>query len=549
MRKIGIAVRVLLVIVLVGLGLPAGVQAQGGDDGLVAEWHFDEGSGSVLVDSSGNGNDGVIHGATWVEGKYGGALSFDGRDDYVDCGNDESLDITDGDFTFEAWFKSSTDVNNYQFILKKGNSHIHNENFKFVSFSISRNGLPEPSPSRLFMHISDGDGVNEYCAKSTDKIIDGEWHHGAAVVDLSNYKMCLYVDGVQNDEVSIDGFDGFSVSNNVFIGYTEGRQDMYFNGIIDEVRIYNRALTADEIKEHYEGEQTALSLTKSASPHSIKQGQTTTVTLTVKNTGTTEITDIEVSDTIPSDLIFVSGETSKTYASLRPKDSREFQYSLQLNDAGTFNLDPATATYADEEGNYHTAGSKTATITVIPSTDQPPTPHATKNPSTEISTASVHLHGEKTDVVLGEEVLLKLSAVNIIGNPLMRVQVIIIPPSGWSVTSSAFAKTGAGQYTTIYDIEEGVGRDIEVRIMPNQIGDDFQVQGRIIYYFGDDSDAREDHTLTLPITVRAEAENGQGAERTADTSRSEEKASSTPGFAAVVAVIGLFTAHLWRKRV
>ncbi|MHC1575090.1 MAG: WD40 repeat domain-containing protein [Candidatus Methanogasteraceae archaeon] len=74
-----------------------------------------------------------------------------------------------------------------------------------------------------------------------------------------------------------------------------------------------------------------------------------------------------------------------------------------------------------------------------------------------IPTASVNLHGEKTDVVLGEEVLLKLSAVNIIGNPLMHLQVIIIPPSGWSVTSSEFTKSGAGQYTTTYDIESGVG--------------------------------------------------------------------------------------------
>ena len=248
-------------------------------------------------------------------------------------------------------------------------------------------------------------------------------------------------------------------------------------------------------------------------------------------------------------MIPLSGETSKTYASLRPKDSREFQYTLQPSDVGTFNLDPATATYSDEEGNYHTAKSKTAAITVIPSTDQPATPHTTKKSSAEISTASVHLHGEKTDVVLGEDVLLKLSAVNIIGNPLMRVQVIIIPPSGWSVTSSEFAKSGAGQYTTTYDIKEGVGRDIEVRIMPNQIGDDFQVQGKIIYYFGDDSDAREYHTLTLPITVRAEAEaeNGQGAERTADTSESESKGSSTPGFVAVVAVIGLLLAYRGKR--
>ncbi|RZB28849.1 MAG: hypothetical protein AEth_01725 [Candidatus Argoarchaeum ethanivorans] len=290
----------------------------------------------------------------------------------------------------------------------------------------------------------------------------------------------------------------------------------------------------DAVKALHFGEPLPpLSLTKSASPYSIKQDQTTTVTLTVKNTGTSEITDIEVSDTIPSDLTFVSGETSKRYASLRPKDLREFQYILQLNEAGTFNLDPATATYADEEGNYHTVESKTTAIEVIPSLIttpvQTPTPHTTKNPSTDISTASVHLHGEKTDVVLGEDVLLKLSAVNIIGNPLMHVQVIIIPPSGWSVTSSEFAKSGAGQYTTTYDIESGVGRDIEVRIMPNQIGDGFQVQGRIIYYFGDDSDAREDHTLTLPITVRAEADK-------TPTPTQTEQHGETPGFGVAFAL-------------
>ena len=65
--------------------IPAGVQAQS-DEGLVGKWNFDEGAGSVVGDSSGNGNDGVIRGATWVKGKYGGALSFDGVDDYVTVG-------------------------------------------------------------------------------------------------------------------------------------------------------------------------------------------------------------------------------------------------------------------------------------------------------------------------------------------------------------------------------------------------------------------------------------------------------------------------------
>ena len=67
MDKMKVIAGMLVVIALAGL--PAGVQAQGGYDGLVAEWHFDEGSGNVVKDSSGNGNDGVIYGATWAEGK------------------------------------------------------------------------------------------------------------------------------------------------------------------------------------------------------------------------------------------------------------------------------------------------------------------------------------------------------------------------------------------------------------------------------------------------------------------------------------------------
>ncbi len=115
--------------------------------------------------------------------------------------------------------------------------------------------------------------------------------------------------------------------------------------------------------------------------------------------------------------------------------------------------------------------------------------------------ASVQLYGEKTDVVMGEDIVLKLSAVNVITKPAMTVQVIIIPPSGMSVTSSGFVTSGAGQYTTTYTVDPGVGKDLEVRIKPNQTGD-FEVKGRVIYYFGKDKGTTKDHTLTLPIKVR-----------------------------------------------
>src|SRR5690606_24115359 len=114
--------------------------------------------------------------------------------------------------------------------------------------------------------------------------------------------------------------------------------------------------------------------------------------------------------------------------------------------------------------------------------------------------ASVSLHGEKTWVIAGEDILLKLSAVNLITKPVMHVQVIIIPPSGMSVSSSEFVQSGAGQYTTTYELEPGQGRDIEVRIETNQPGD-FTVKGRVIYYFGEDTENVEDYTLDLPIHV------------------------------------------------
>ncbi len=118
------------------------------------------------------------------------------------------------------------------------------------------------------------------------------------------------------------------------------------------------------------------------------------------------------------------------------------------------------------------------------------------------SSASVNLHGEKTKVAKGEDILLKLSAVNLITKPTMHVQAIIIPPSGMSVSSTEFVESGAGQYTTTYELEPGKGRDIEVRIAANQVGD-FNVTGRVVYYFGNNKKDGEDYTLDLPIQVEA----------------------------------------------
>ena len=120
----------------------------------------------------------------------------------------------------------------------------------------------------------------------------------------------------------------------------------------------------------------------------------------------------------------------------------------------------------------------------------------------ESSSSSINFYGEKTDVYLGEDIITKLSIVNLISNPKMYAQVIILPPSGMSVTSAIFTKTSAGQFTADFEIDpsEG-GKEIEIILRPNQVGE-FNVKGRVVYYFGNDKENKQDYPLDLAVSVR-----------------------------------------------
>jgi len=273
-----------------------------------------------------------------------------------------------------------------------------------------------------------------------------------------------------------------------------------------------------------------ISLTRSASPETTELGNTTVITLTITNSGTSDLTNITVIDTIPVGFILAAGSPEKNYDILKQKESRSFKYSIKPSETGTFSLEPASVSFYDKDGSLNTGKSGATKLIVIPSTrpvDVPP------------SNASVQLHGEKTDVELGEEILLKLSAVNLISKPVMHLQVIILPPSGMSVTSSEFSKSGAGQFTADYELAPGDLRDIEVKIKSNQAGE-FEVQGRIIYYFDDDSAHAEDYTKSLTIRVR------DGQEPTTSTP-TKDKLNWLPGFGALLAVIGILTLYIIMK--
>jgi PGF-CTERM protein len=172
------------------------------------------------------------------------------------------------------------------------------------------------------------------------------------------------------------------------------------------------------------------------------------------------------------------------------------------------------------------------------------TPKIAPFPTTTSKTGdiNVYLHGEKTNVIVGENIILSLSAVNLITKPTMTLQLILKVPSGMSITSTEFIESGAGQYTATYTVEPGKERHIGVNIKTNQAGD-FNVDGDICYYFGGNKSTAEYKNIKLPVKVNPEPTPTPAG--TTPTSSHME----TPGFEGIVAIAGLLAvAYLVGRR-
>jgi hypothetical protein len=200
--------------------------------GLVAAFSFNEGTGAAVGDVYGLGNAGAISGASWsFTGKFGGALSFDGVDDWVTVADADSLDLTSG-MTLEAWVKPSV-TRNWSTVIEK-------ERTPSLAYALYANSDAVFGNRPITQLWIDGQGRD---VRGDSTLPTGVWTHLAATYDGSALR--LYVNGVQVASESRTGtiatstgplrIGGNSVSNG------------FFNGLIDEVRIYKRALTAAEI--------------------------------------------------------------------------------------------------------------------------------------------------------------------------------------------------------------------------------------------------------------------------------------------------------------
>jgi hypothetical protein len=193
---------------------------------LVGWWQLDEGEGKVTADAGGHHAGTLVGNPTWTEGVAGGALQLDGQGDYVDLGTGPDFDITDR-ITVCAWVQVTAFDTDWQVIVAKGDT----------AWRLSRD---------------QGDNLHFACTglwpewvRGTADVNDGQWHHVAGTYD--GRELRLYVDGKLDASAKTQG----AINTNaypVYIGENAEHPGRGWHGLIDDVRLYNYALSEAEIK-------------------------------------------------------------------------------------------------------------------------------------------------------------------------------------------------------------------------------------------------------------------------------------------------------------
>jgi len=201
--------------------------------GCVLMMHFNEGSGTTIYDTSGYGNNGALTASTgsWTTGKFGNAYNFNGFDEYV---NISDFPNQNKKVTIIAWIKQNEYISGRR---AGGASQRYEISLEAGYYSLRVYG----SGGNTFYHFSDTANPSDY---------QGKWVFLAASIDSDADKIVGYINGRKqkiNTDIRTDLYE--TGSGVIYIArYSNGG---YFNGIIDEVGIWNRALTAEEIAAMY----------------------------------------------------------------------------------------------------------------------------------------------------------------------------------------------------------------------------------------------------------------------------------------------------------
>ena len=201
--------------------------------GLVGHWKFDEGAGSTAMDSSGNGNTGTLtNSPLWTTGKVGKALYFNGIDSNVSVLASSTLDMTTA-FTLSAWVNPTATSNDFRAVLVK--------NYKTYLYSSVAGYCGNGTPLGGFAETTN----QTVCDQSPLAI--NSWSHLA--VSYDGAFLTLYRDGAA--VTTVGSSETISRSTGTLqIGASQFGE--FFQGLVDEVRVYNRALATSEIQTIYQ---------------------------------------------------------------------------------------------------------------------------------------------------------------------------------------------------------------------------------------------------------------------------------------------------------
>jgi hypothetical protein len=215
------------------------------DPAIVGLWLCDEGSGDVIMDSSVNGND-ATGSFDWGEGKFGNGLVISGGSIVVETS--DSINSVKEELTVAAWFRVDAD----------SDTGIRRQN----AFLLEDQSATEPIPNSFSFRIWTTSGLSPGIYGKTE-LQQGEWYHVAGTYDGENMK--LYINGVEEKELlsdvaaKVDGaWSGDIQTPGDKLQLKYGSES--YTGAMDEIIIFNRALSADEIKQLTAGWDSALSV-------------------------------------------------------------------------------------------------------------------------------------------------------------------------------------------------------------------------------------------------------------------------------------------------
>jgi len=216
--------------------------------GLVGYWKFDDGSGTSAADSSGNGNTGTLQNApTWTSsGMINGALTLNGTSQYVSVASTAALNP--GSITVSAWFKLSATPSGRTAVVEKW--------YDFTHWGYGLEAQPSTGgPNISFTFRNSSDSSDQQLPSGVVPTV-GVWYHAAATYDSSTGIARIYVNGVLQQsltDATANPLQQSSYPLGIGVAEDSGSWQYYFPGVIDDVRVYNVALTASQVLALYNG--------------------------------------------------------------------------------------------------------------------------------------------------------------------------------------------------------------------------------------------------------------------------------------------------------